>query len=101
MMSVASWLHCLRDLGIVHLEDDRAVGVGDPAGATLPFHGSEHVLPRLGKAACDLHYRTPLRIKTDSIPVTPLAITARGNTDCADVDQTARHFSARLLLTFT
>ena len=33
------------DLGALHLEDDRAVGVGDDAGAALPHHAVERIAP--------------------------------------------------------
>ena len=47
------------DLGVVHLEDDRAVGIGDPAGALLVLDGGEDVLSRLGESASDLHFDFP------------------------------------------
>ena len=41
----------LRDLGVVHLEDDRPVRVADPAGALLVLDRAQCVLPWLGKPA--------------------------------------------------
>ena len=52
-MSVASCDHVGRDLGAFHLEDDRAVGVGDDAGAALPHDRVERIGPDFGVAAGD------------------------------------------------
>src|SRR5207247_3872322 len=45
----------LGNLGVVHLKDDAAVRIGDPAGAPLVLDRREGVLSRLGETAIDLH----------------------------------------------
>src|SRR6185503_9622591 len=50
----------LGDLGIGHLEDDRAIGIGDAAGALLVLDGGEGVLSLVSELAGDLHCTTIL-----------------------------------------
>ncbi len=42
------------DLGSLHLEHDRAVGIGDAAVALLPLDGGERILARGGEPPLDL-----------------------------------------------
>ena len=44
-----------RYLRIVHFEDDRAVGIGDSAGAFFVFDGLKGILALFGESARDLH----------------------------------------------
>src|SRR5262249_28100534 len=44
-----------RDLGALHLEDDRPIGVRDDAGATLPGDRVERIDAALGEAAIEGH----------------------------------------------
>ena len=47
-----------RDLGILHLEDDGTVGVGDLRVSPAPLDGPEGVVPHLGEQAADVQSRS-------------------------------------------